>query len=243
MASLVMRWNLFQGTTNHQKVQQSKIEGEKLKELYSETQQQIRLEVINHYYALQAAYESVQSAQKQTRSANRAYELISRKYSEGQSSLLELIDARTSLTSAAANSIIAQSEYFSQQADFEYAMGANSPGKLPIEIHENNTAYPLPSSCWLQWQDAHQQTRKRAVRDQTHKGQDLNLRSHEMYKIPVRATGLLSTTTEMKLSFKTGGIIKQINVREGRSVRRGEVLAVLDLSEVKAQVNQARIGL
>jgi outer membrane protein TolC len=127
LASLVMKWNLFQGNVNHQKVQQSKIEGEKLGELYAETEQQIRLEVINHYYALQAAYESVQSAGKQTESALRAYELIDRKYSEGQSSLLELIDARTSLTSAAANLFISQSEYFIRLADFEYAMGTNGP--------------------------------------------------------------------------------------------------------------------
>lgn len=125
MASLVMRWNLFQGRTNYQRVQQSKIEGEKLDEIFSETRQQVRLEVINHYYALQAAYESVQSARKQTLSASRAYELINRKYSEGQASLLELIDARTSLTGAAANSIIARSEYFASQADFEFAMAAS----------------------------------------------------------------------------------------------------------------------
>lgn len=124
MASLVMRWNLFKGTTNHYKIQQSKIEGEKLTELLSQTQQQIKLEVINSYYALHAAYESVQSSRKQTRSARRAYELISRKYGEGQSSLLELIDARTSLTSAAANAIIAEVAFFSQQADFNFAMGA-----------------------------------------------------------------------------------------------------------------------
>jgi len=129
MASLVMKWNLFQGSTNRQKVQQSKIDGEKLDELYAETQQQIRLEVINYYYALQAAYESVQSARKQTRSAQRAYELISRKYTEGQSSLLELIDARSSLTSAVANSIFAGSDFFSSLADFEFAMGANDPSR------------------------------------------------------------------------------------------------------------------
>jgi len=127
MASLVMKWNLFQGAINRQKVIQSKIDGEKLVELYSETQQQIRLEVINYYYALQTAFESVQSAQKQTKSAVRAYELINRKYREGQSSLLELLDARSSLTGAAANSIIAQSDYFSSLADFEYAMGATPP--------------------------------------------------------------------------------------------------------------------
>jgi outer membrane protein TolC len=125
LASLVLKWNLFQGTVNHHKVKQSQIEAEKLDELYLETQQQIRLEVINYYYALQADFKSVQSARKQVTSAMRAYELISRKYSEGQSSLLELIDARSSLTSAAANTIIARSDYFSSLADFEYAMGAN----------------------------------------------------------------------------------------------------------------------
>jgi outer membrane protein len=127
MASLVMRWTLFQGNVNHQKVQQSRIEGEKLSQLHEETVQQIKLEVINHYYAVQAAYESVQSAGKQVASALRAYELINRKYSEGQSPLLELMDARTTLTSAAANLIIARSEYFSSLADLECAMADNHP--------------------------------------------------------------------------------------------------------------------
>jgi len=126
MASLVMKWNLFQGSTNRQKVKQSRIDGEKLKELYAETQQQIKLEVISHYYAVEAAYESVQSASKQTQSALRAYDLINRKYQEGQSTLLELIDARTSLTNAAANSIIAQSEFYSSMADFQYAMAGTN---------------------------------------------------------------------------------------------------------------------
>ena len=125
LASLVMRWNLFQGSTNHLKVQQSRIDGEKLDELYQETIQQIRLELINHYYGLQAAFESVESAAKQTNSALKAYQLINRKYTEGQSSLLELIDARTSLTGAVANAIVARSEYYSRLADFECAMGAN----------------------------------------------------------------------------------------------------------------------
>lgn len=63
------------------------------------------------------------------------------------------------------------------------------------------------------------------------------------YATPVRATGFLGTTKEMKLSFKTGGILKRLPVREGEKIRQGEVLAELDLSEIQAQVNQARIGL
>jgi RND family efflux transporter MFP subunit len=75
----------------------------------------------------------------------------------------------------------------------------------------------------------------------------LNVKVHPVhileYTQPVRATGFLGTTKEMKLSFKTGGILKRLPVKEGEHVRRGDVLAELDLSEIQAQVNQARIGL
>ena len=88
---------------------------------------------------------------------------------------------------------------------------------------------------------------KPQVKSEAPASQPLNVKVQPVkmleYKIPVRATGLLSTTTEMKLSFKTGGIISQLYVREGASVRKGTVLARLDLSEIRAQVNQARIGL
>jgi outer membrane protein TolC len=130
MASLVMQWKLFQGSVNRQKIYQARIEGDKLEELYTQARQQIRLEIINHYYGLEAAYESVQSARKQVRSAGRAYELISRKYREGQTPLLELIDAQTNLTGAAINAIIARSEFFSQLADFEYTIGTSYPEPL-----------------------------------------------------------------------------------------------------------------
>jgi RND family efflux transporter MFP subunit len=63
------------------------------------------------------------------------------------------------------------------------------------------------------------------------------------YTEPVRTTGILGTQSEIKLSFKTGGIIRKIYVNEGDAVKRGKVLAELDLSEVKAQVKQATIGL
>ena len=75
----------------------------------------------------------------------------------------------------------------------------------------------------------------------------LNVEVHPVqlmeYLTPVRATGFLGTTKEMKLSFKTGGILIHIPVKEGQKVRRGDVLAELDLSEIRAQVNQARIGM
>ena len=63
------------------------------------------------------------------------------------------------------------------------------------------------------------------------------------YNIPVRTSGALATKKQMKLSFKTGGIISRINVREGEYVQEGQLLSKLDLSEIKARQQQTGIAL
>ena len=58
--------------------------------------------------------------------------------------------------------------------------------------------------------------------------------------IPVLASGLVGTKSEARLAFKIGGIVKNIFVKEGQSVSKGQLLATLDLTEIEAQVNQAK---
>lgn len=62
------------------------------------------------------------------------------------------------------------------------------------------------------------------------------------YQESVFASGKLASKEEAKLSFKTGGIIKKIYVREGQVVRKGQLLAELDLEEIEAQTQQATLG-
>jgi multidrug efflux system membrane fusion protein len=57
---------------------------------------------------------------------------------------------------------------------------------------------------------------------------------------PIRTSGILSAPSEMKLSFKIGGIVKEIHVDEGDIVKKDQVLSKLDQSEIGAQVNQAK---
>lgn len=57
---------------------------------------------------------------------------------------------------------------------------------------------------------------------------------------PIYTSGQLASTAEVKLAFKIGGIVEKIYVDEGASVKKGQLLAALDLSEIQAQVNQAR---
>jgi membrane fusion protein, multidrug efflux system len=52
-------------------------------------------------------------------------------------------------------------------------------------------------------------------------------------------SGLIASNAESHLSFKIGGIISRIYVKEGDHVAAGQLLATLDLTEIDAQVQQA----
>lgn len=60
--------------------------------------------------------------------------------------------------------------------------------------------------------------------------------------IPVHTSGMLVSSEELKLSFKTGGIVEKIFIDEGDRVKKGDLLASLDLSEIKASAEQAKNG-
>lgn len=58
----------------------------------------------------------------------------------------------------------------------------------------------------------------------------------------VYCSGVLSSKRISKLSFKTGGIINRFYVDEGSAVKKGQLLATLDLTEIAAQVQQTRLA-
>lgn len=60
---------------------------------------------------------------------------------------------------------------------------------------------------------------------------------------PILTSGLLKAEKEINLSFKIGGFIDSIFVREGQQVDKDQCLAVLKLDEIMARVQQAGSGL
>lgn len=60
---------------------------------------------------------------------------------------------------------------------------------------------------------------------------------------PIRAAGTVAAKDEWDLSFKAGGLVARVAVQEGDPIRRGQVLAALDATELAAAVRQAREGL
>lgn len=60
---------------------------------------------------------------------------------------------------------------------------------------------------------------------------------------PVRGTGLVRLKSEVDLSFKVGGVVSAVLVDEGALVKKGQLLARVDPTEVGAALRQAEEGL
>jgi RND family efflux transporter MFP subunit len=58
----------------------------------------------------------------------------------------------------------------------------------------------------------------------------------------IRASGQLTTDDQTILGFKLSGIVNNVFVKEGDFVKKGQLLATLDLREIDANVSQARHG-
>ncbi len=59
----------------------------------------------------------------------------------------------------------------------------------------------------------------------------------------IAVSGQFFTDDETYLSFKFGGVVNNILVKEGDLVHKGQLLATLDLTEINATVNQAQLAL
>ena len=62
----------------------------------------------------------------------------------------------------------------------------------------------------------------------------------QMAQQAIEVSGQFTTEDETFLSFKTGGIINQVLVKEGDQVHKGQLVATLHPDEINAQVQQVK---
>ncbi len=119
LASLVLQWDLFTGLQNNARIQQSRIDHDLVSYLWSETEQKIALEVIEKYFDFKASAERIKANRDELIALKKAFQIIQRKYTEGQANLLEFIDARTSLTNSQQNLILTRYDHLIKYAELE----------------------------------------------------------------------------------------------------------------------------
>jgi outer membrane protein len=126
-ASIVLNWKLFQGFENRAKIREAYVQKEILDKQLEEARSRIELQVTSTLIGLRATEIGLVAAESQVKSAREGFRLVNRKYNEGQSTLVEFLDARNSLTQAEANLIISRYTYLSDFAEFEKEIALVKP--------------------------------------------------------------------------------------------------------------------
>jgi outer membrane protein TolC len=123
IASLVLQWNLFNGGQDRARQDQARLEAERLRAERALTRRRIELEIHTTWRAAQVAGLARVTAGDRLASAERNYRLVERKYREGATPQVALIDARTSYTSARLNLILTTYDYYARTVDLDRAAG------------------------------------------------------------------------------------------------------------------------
>ena len=118
-ASLIFRWDLFHGFQNKAKIGEARIEQHLWNTQLEEAEKQIRLETVGAHYDLISSSESVKASAEELLSARNAFKVVNRKYGEGQASLIEYIDARSTMTQAEMLLIISKYDFHIKYAELE----------------------------------------------------------------------------------------------------------------------------
>jgi outer membrane protein len=124
-ASAILTWNLFEGFGNKARIRQAILQKEMAESQLEEAKKQIELQVIGVMNELSADDKGIAAAESQLKNARESYRIVEKKYGEGQSSLIEYIDARTSMTQANESLIISKFRYLSAFAEFEKITAIN----------------------------------------------------------------------------------------------------------------------
>ena len=123
MATISLKWNLFTGFQNRSRQQRFALQDMQLEQQINALEQQIQLEVNDQQQQLLAAHTAWQATRKGVRSAEQNFTLVSKKYQQQQASLLELLDARTTLTRSQLQTTVAQYDYLKKAALLEFSLG------------------------------------------------------------------------------------------------------------------------
>jgi len=121
LASIVLKWDIFKGFQEESRINQARIMEEKVNYQLEETLKLIRLDILNCWHDLIAAEKKLAASEANSAAASEAFRIVSKKYGQDLTSLLEYLDARNNMTMAEQNRIINNYDLLIKYAAFEKA--------------------------------------------------------------------------------------------------------------------------
>jgi outer membrane protein len=99
-ATVVARWNLFNGFQDKYKTDQAKLERRERQSEREAVRSQIRIQAHDAWEGVRVAAKSLAAARERLTAAQKSFELVDRMYGEGMAPQIELLNARNSMTQA-----------------------------------------------------------------------------------------------------------------------------------------------
>ncbi len=124
MVSGIFSWNIFSGFGSKARMDESEAQINSIMKTSERTKQLIMLDVKNNYISLENLKNELTVARKRVLSAEDTYYDVRKRYEEGMSALINLIDAQTTLDAAMANYVVTFYNALTQKASFERSIGA-----------------------------------------------------------------------------------------------------------------------
>lgn len=123
LASIVLRWNIYAGSTAKNRTRQALVDREILEANKEELLKQIELQIITSFYNLQAAYEAAESAASATTPARASFTLARSRFREGVEPYAALMEAQTMMVKANQEFLNRQYIFKKEEAAFRIAAG------------------------------------------------------------------------------------------------------------------------
>ena len=130
IASVVLSWNVFNGGQDGARAQQARLETARLDAMRDQAARQVQLDVAVAHAAAVVARSAIGTARERVDAAERTWELVRRRRDAGGATLLEVLDARNTLTGAQLNAVLTTYDYYLRCVEFDRA-AARYPRSLP----------------------------------------------------------------------------------------------------------------
>ncbi|MEL6719004.1 MAG: TolC family protein [Bacteroidota bacterium] len=117
-----LQWNIFDGKQKQNRLQQTQLETQKLRQDLAIVKQQIELQIREAWYGVQAAKQKLQAEQAALTSAEKSFRIIQKRYGADKAILVEYLDAKTKMTNARIAVSVSEYDLLIQQAKLERSL-------------------------------------------------------------------------------------------------------------------------